>query len=117
MTLVLVAHNLFDTVMSATVAKVFDSIVKAVCSVVGIIFPTWVVSYALGWDKIAFGTATGQLKVSGGILVVVSSFAYVFGRRQARRCEELQTKCEELEEKLSAQKRVRAGTTEMTVPA
>jgi len=122
MTVLLVAHNLFDTVMSATVAKVFDSIVKAVCSVVGIICPTWIVSYALGWDRIAFGTAKGQLKMSGGILVVVSSFAYVFGRRQAKRCEELQTKCEELEQKLSAEKRenvlgsaeVRFGATEMT---
>eukprot|EP00747_Dinoflagellata_sp_TGD_P014964 gnl/TRDRNA2_/TRDRNA2_123894_c0_seq1.p1 gnl/TRDRNA2_/TRDRNA2_123894_c0~~gnl/TRDRNA2_/TRDRNA2_123894_c0_seq1.p1 ORF type:complete len:256 (-),score=27.74 gnl/TRDRNA2_/TRDRNA2_123894_c0_seq1:12-779(-) len=39
LTLVIVLSNLGDTIMSAVTAKAFDSVVKAICGVVGIIFP------------------------------------------------------------------------------
>merc|ERR1712032_1702391 len=87
----IVFHNLGDTVMSAIVAKTFDSVVKAICGVVGIIFPTWAVSWLVGWEDIDVGDSSGQLKMFGGITVVIASFAYVFGRQQAA-CAELAQK-------------------------
>lgn len=81
-TVLTISHNLGDTVMSATIAKSFDSVVKAVCGVVGIIFPTWVVSWWVGWDRIDVGTTAGQLKMSGGTIVVVAAIAYALGRGQ-----------------------------------
>jgi len=70
------------------VAKVFDSVVKAVCGVVGIVFPTWLVSYLVGWDTIDWHDAGDQLKVCGALVVVLSAFAYVLGRAQAKELEE-----------------------------
>jgi len=80
--LVIVGHNLGDTIMSATIAKSFDSVVKAVCGVVGIIFPTWIVSWSVGWDKVDVHSAAGQLKISGGIIVIISAVAYTLGRAE-----------------------------------
>jgi len=88
-TLLVLIHSLGDTVMSSVIAKTFDSVVKAICGVVGIIFPTWTVSYALGWEKkVDLSNPADQLKVTGGILVVVASLAYVFGRADAAKLDE-----------------------------
>lgn len=78
--IVIIFHNLGDTIFNAVVAKTFDSVIKAICSVVGIICPTMMVSLMVGWDKFDFITAGGQLKFTGSVVVVISSFAYVFGR-------------------------------------
>ena len=42
-----------------------------------------VVSYLLGWEDLDPRKPPGQLKVTGGLVVVVGSFAYVFGRAQS----------------------------------
>lgn len=81
-TWVIVFHNLGDTILSAAVAKQFDSVAKAICGVVGIIFPTWVVSYLCGWEDLVLKSSAGQLKMTGGVVVIVGSFAYVLGRAQ-----------------------------------
>jgi len=89
LTIFVIFNNLGDTITSAIVAKVFDSVVKSVCGVVGIIFPTWIVSLMLGWEAIAPGTLGGQMKAFGGIVVVLGSFAYVIGRHKAKQEEQL----------------------------
>jgi len=98
LTFVIVFHNLGDTIMSAALAKHFDSVVKAICGVVGIIFPTWVVSYLLQWEDLNPRSATGQLKLTGGIVVVVGSFAYVLGRSQSEKLEKLQAQAAKLKQ-------------------
>jgi multidrug transporter EmrE-like cation transporter len=97
MTLAIVAHNFGDTLMSAVIAKVFDSVVKAVCGVVGIIFPTWAFSWSMGWEELDILTQGGQLKASGAIIVVFSSYAYVLGRQQSRRMEKLRDALSDLQ--------------------
>mmetsp|Transcript_22972 Transcript_22972/g.64533 ORF Transcript_22972/g.64533 Transcript_22972/m.64533 type:complete len:258 (+) Transcript_22972:1-774(+) len=77
-------HSLGDTVLSGAVVKVFDSVAKALIAVIGIIFPTWVVSYWLGWDAIEWSTDQGKLKVTGAIIVIAMAFGYILGRSQAR---------------------------------
>lgn len=96
-TFVIVFHSLGDTILSAAVAKQFDSVVKAICGVVGIIFPTWAVSYMVGWEDLNPLDAAGQLKIAGGIVVIVGSFAYVLGRSQNDRFKQLEAKVAELE--------------------
>lgn len=86
-------HSLGDTVTSALVTKVFDSVVKAILGVIGIIFPTWIVSYMIGWESVDFDTSQGKLKVSGALIVVAAAFAYVLGRAQAK---ELSTKIDQV---------------------
>lgn len=88
LTIFVIFNNLGDTFTSALVAKLFDSVVKSVCGVVGIIFPTWIVSLMLGWETIAPGTLGGQMKAFGGIVVVLGSFAYVIGRHKAKQEEQ-----------------------------
>lgn len=79
-TVVIIFHNLGDTIFSAVIAKTFDSVVKAICGVVGIICPTMIVSMAAGWEKFDVETPGGQLKSTGSVIVLLSSFAYVLGR-------------------------------------
>lgn len=88
LTLCVIFNNLGDTIMSAVVAKVFDSVVKSVCGVVGIVFPTWAVSLLVGWEVVSLGSPSGQLKAFGGSIVVLGSFAYVFGREKAQKDEQ-----------------------------
>lgn len=95
-TFVIVFHNLGDTIMSPAVAKQFDSVVKAICGVVGIIFPTWVVSYLVGWEDLDPGSSAGQLKLTGGIVVIVGSFAYVLGRSQSEKLQRSQEEVQKL---------------------
>lgn len=92
----IVFHNLGDTIMSPAVAKQFDSVVKAICGVVGIIFPTWVVSYLVGWEDLDPGSSAGQLKLTGGIVVIVGSFAYVLGRSQSEKLQRSQEEVQKL---------------------
>jgi len=80
LTVLIIGHNLGDTLGSAIVANLFDSVVKAVCGVLSIILPTWSVSYLAGWETIAWHTTEGQLKVSGATIVVFASLAYTLGR-------------------------------------
>lgn len=80
---VVLLHSLFDTILSGVVVKVFDSVAKALIAVIGIIFPTWVVSSMLGWETIEWTTDRGRLKLSGAAVVVTMAFAYVLGRAQA----------------------------------
>eukprot|EP00435_Cladocopium_sp_Y103_P005186 s5005_g1.t1 len=56
---------LMGQTVGAAVAKQFDSVVKAICGVVGIIFPTWVVSYLVGWEDLDPRSSAGQLKLTG----------------------------------------------------
>jgi hypothetical protein len=89
LTFLVIINNLGDTILSAIVAKVFDSVVKSVCGVVGIVFPTWVVSLLVGWEVVNLASPAGQLKIFGGIIVVLASFAYVFGREKTCKDEHL----------------------------
>jgi hypothetical protein len=89
LTLFVVFNSLGDTIMSAIIAMVFDSVVKSVNGVVGIVFPNWIVSLLMGWETISLGSPSGQLKLFGGIIVILGSFAYVFGREKARKDERL----------------------------
>lgn len=91
--LVILVHSLGSTIATACVVKVFDSVAKALIGVISIIFPTWVVSYAIGWDKIDWSTDQGKLKVFGGLVVILMAFAYVLGRSQANH---LNSKTDEL---------------------
>jgi len=94
---VVLLHSLFDTIISGVVVGVFDAVVKALVQVCGIIFPTWVVSYLLGWDQIDFTTDQGKLKVSGALVVVTMAFAYVLGRTQAKALDTKRDRVAELE--------------------
>jgi len=80
---IILVHSLGSTIATACVVKVFDSVAKALIGVISIIFPTWVVSYAIGWDRIEWATDQGKLKVFGGLVVIAMAFAYVLGRSQA----------------------------------
>jgi len=93
--LVILVHSLGSTIATACVVKVFDSVAKALIGVISIIFPTWVVSYAIGWDTIEWNTDKGRLKVSGGLIVIIMAVAYVLGRSQAAA---LSTKIDQLAE-------------------
>lgn len=100
LTVIIITTNLGDTIGSAVVAKLFDSVVKAVCGVVSIIMPTWVVSYLAGWETIAWSTAEGQLKVSGAVIVVLGSLAYTLGRTVTSQVENQEKQFSKLEEEL-----------------
>lgn len=94
LTFVILAHTIGDSVLAALIAKTFDSVVKAIASVVGIIFPVWVVSWSAGWEEIDVSSPAGQLKLAGGVLVIMACFAYVLGRAQSMELEEALAKVE-----------------------
>lgn len=81
--ILIIGHNLGDTCMSAVIAFMFDSVVKAICGIVGIICPTWIVSCLLGWERISFTTLEGQLQLFGGLTVILGALTYSLGRSMA----------------------------------
>lgn len=109
-TVIIISHNLGDTIGSAIVAKLFDSVVKAVTGVLSIIFPTWTVAYLAGWETIAFETAEGQLKASGALIVVLGSLAYTLGRNMTGQMDAAQKLLDKYEEDEQAGSSYRSPT-------
>eukprot|EP00929_Paragymnodinium_shiwhaense_P113337 TRINITY_DN81608_c0_g1_i1.p1 TRINITY_DN81608_c0_g1~~TRINITY_DN81608_c0_g1_i1.p1 ORF type:complete len:456 (+),score=61.32 TRINITY_DN81608_c0_g1_i1:169-1536(+) len=113
LTVLIIFHNLGDTVMSALIAKTFDSVVKAICGVVGIIFPTWAISYIVGWEKLDVSTSEGKLKSVGGLIVVISSMAYVFGKSTMARLKKAESDLTELTQRAGE---IERAESEMEIP-
>lgn len=61
-TWVIVVTTLGDTVISAVIAKTFDSVVKSVLGVFGIVFPTFTVSLIVGYETLDASTTEGKMK-------------------------------------------------------